>query len=74
MHHARLANRPDRRQRARRGTDEIADATDIDHRMVDIGRAEDALEVRDHRRRPAPMLSNFRHDRVSWGIRMPRDC
>jgi hypothetical protein len=48
MQHRRLANRAERRQRARRTADQIADAADVDHRMVDTGPVEPALEMRDH--------------------------
>ncbi len=42
------ADRADRGKRARRGADEIADAADVDHDIVDAGRIEPALEVCDH--------------------------
>ena len=51
VEHRRLADRAERGQRAAGGADEIADAADVDHRMVDAGRFEPALQVRDHRRR-----------------------
>ena len=55
----RFAHRTKRGERARGRPDQIADAADIDHGMVDARAVETALEFRNHARCPMVMICSL---------------